>query len=124
MAKEKNKLDKIHMRDLSLRCIIGVNDEERREKQDVSINVTLYIDLQKACLSDSLADSVDYKAIKKRIIEEVEGSSCQLLESLAEKTASLCLEEKRVRKVRVTVDKPGALRFCRSVAVEIIRKRS
>ena len=121
MGKTKKKIDKIIIRDLHLRCIIGINKEERREKQDVIINITLYVNLSKPCQTDSIEDSVDYKAIKKSIISEVESSSCFLIEKLAEQIASICLENKKVHKVKVTVDKPGALRFSRSVAVEIIR---
>ncbi len=118
-----DSLDCIHIRDLRLRCIIGVNDDERRDKQDVAINVTLHADLRAAGASDDLADSVDYKAIKKAIIREVEASRYSLLERLAGRIAELCLEPPRVEEVDVTVDKPGALRFARSVAVQVRRRR-
>jgi len=119
---EKRKSDKIHIRDLLLRCIIGINEQERHEKQDVVINITLYVDLCKPCQTDNIDDSVDYKVIKKKIMEQVERSSFFLIEKLAEEIAILCLKNKKVRKVKVIVDKPGALRFSRSVAVEIVRK--
>jgi len=115
--------DKIHIRDLHLRCIVGIYQEERREKQDIVINITLYVDLRAAGRSDRMEDTVDYKQIKKRIIALVEGSSCFLLERLAERIAGICLQDPRVRRAVVTVDKPGALRFARSVAVEITRDR-
>jgi D-erythro-7,8-dihydroneopterin triphosphate epimerase len=114
-------LDRIHIRDLSLRCIIGVYEEERREKQDVILNLTLFADLRMAGGSDRVQDTVDYKAIKKKVIALVEQSSCQLIEHLAELVAAACLADRRVRRVVVSVDKPGALRFARSVAVEITR---
>ena len=116
-------LDRIRIIDLSLRCIVGVNPEERREKQDVVINIVLHSDLGLACRTDRLEDTVDYKAIKKNIIALVEASSFQLLESLAEKVSEVCLANKRVRQVQVTIEKPAALRFARSVAIEITRKR-
>ena len=116
-------LDAIHIRDLHLRCIIGVFDEERRAKQDVVFNITFYADLRRAGASDRLEDTVDYKAVKKRVLELVEKSSFFLVESLADRVAAICLEDDRVVRVRVTVDKPGALRFARSVAVEIVRER-
>lgn len=115
--------DRIHIRDLELRCIIGVFDEERREVQDVRINITLFADLGEACRSDALADSVDYKELKNEIIDQVEGSSFLLIERLAQAIAELCLGHPRVEAVRVVVDKPGALRFARSVAVEIERHK-
>ena len=115
--------DALHIRDLLLRCVLGVTDEERREKQDVLINVTLYADLSSACLSDQIAESVDYAAVKKRIIALVEESSCFLVERLAQRIADLCLEHPRVERVRVSVEKPAALRFARTVGVEIVRER-
>ena len=118
---DNNNLDKIHIRDLSLECIIGINDNERVEKQQVIINIILYVDLKKACISDSLNDSVDYKLVKQKIISLVEKSSFLLIEKLAEEIANVCLGNPGVEKVDVILDKPGALRFARSVAVEITR---
>ena len=116
--------DRIYIRDLLLRCIIGFNDDERREKQDVLINIILEADLAAPCLSDRIADSVDYRAVKKRVISLVEGSDFLLLERLVGAVADACLEDSKVDCVRVTVDKPGALRFARSVAVELVRRRA
>lgn len=119
--KAHSSLDRIHIRDLSQRCIIGIFDEERREKQDVVINITLHADLRRAGQSDRMADTVDYKAIKKRVITVVEASAYFLIEALAERIAELCLEDSRVRRVDVRVAKPGALRFARTVEVDITR---
>ena len=121
MADEK--LDKIHIRDLLLRCVIGVYDSERENKQDILINITLYADLSKACETDNIDDTIDYKVIKKKIVNMVESSSFFLIERLAEKVADICLGNRKVRKVNVLVDKSGALRFARSVAVEIEREQ-
>jgi len=115
--------DKIYIRDLSVRCIIGVNDDERIEKQDIIINVIMYTDTGKAGKTDILEDSVDYKMVKKTIIDLVENSSFLLLEKLTEEIAKACLGYSKVKKVNVTVDKPGALRYTRSVAVEIVRTK-
>jgi len=116
-------LDAIHIRDLMLRCIVGVYPEERRAKQDVAVNITLYADLSTACRSDRLEDTVDYKAIKKKVVAEVEASECLLLEHLTERVAAICLGEPKVQRVKVLIEKPGALRFARTVAVEIVRER-
>jgi FolB domain-containing protein len=116
-------LDRIHIRDLLVRCILGVYPDERREKQDVIVNITLYADLRKACLSDDIEDTVDYKTIKKRTLKMVQQSDYFLVERLAERIAELALESPVVQRVDVAVDKPGALRFARSVAVEITRAR-
>ncbi len=116
-------MDRIYIRDLTLRCIIGVYPEERREKQDIVINIVLGCDHSAAARSDQLGDAVDYKGIKKRVIELVEKSGFNLIETLADRIAAVCLENPRVQSAAVTVDKPGALRFTRSVGVEIVRER-
>jgi len=116
-------MDKILIRDILARCIIGINDEERREKQDVVVNLVLWTDLANAGSTDRVEDTVDYRQIKKRVVSEIEQSSYCLLEALAERIAQLSLENPLVRQVQVTVEKPGALRFARSVGVEIVRER-
>jgi FolB domain-containing protein len=118
----EREMDKILIKDLRLRCIVGINDFERREKQDVTINVVLWSNLTEAAKSDDIRKTVDYKEITKGIIKLVEGSEFCLVETLAEKIAESCLEHASVKKVRVTVEKPGALRFARSVGVSILRK--
>lgn len=116
-------MDRIRICDLLVRCILGINDKERREKQDVVINLTIHTDLRKACKGDSIEDTVDYRALKKRIIAMAEDSQYFLVEALAEAVAELCLDEQRVQQVDVSVDKPHALRFARTVVVEITRTR-
>lgn len=111
------------MRDLAARCVIGDNPDERRARQDVVLQLRLGYSGLAAGRSDRLADALDYRALKKRVVEHVEASSFRMLEALAESVADLCLAEPRVREATVTVDKPGALRFARSVAVEITRAR-
>ena len=115
-------MDKITITDLLVRTIIGINDEERLNPQDVLISVTLWTDLEKAGKSDRLEDTVNYRSIKKRIYSMAERSRYGLIEALAEKTAALCLENDKVRRVRINVEKPGALRFAKSVGVEITRE--
>lgn len=117
-------LDRLHIRGLGLRCVVGIYPEERREKQDVTIDITLHADLRTACHTDRIEDTVDYKGIKKRVVAMVETSSEYLIERLAQRVADLCLEDPRVEAVEVTVDKPGALRFAQSVAVAIFRTRN
>ena len=116
-------LDQIHIRDLRCRCIIGVNEDERREKQDIVVHVTMYADLQKACRTDDIHDSVDYRAVKKGILKIVEDSRYRLVEALAEGIAQECLRHEKVHRVRVAVEKPGALRFARTAGVQITRWR-
>ncbi len=116
-------MDRILISDLAARCIIGVNEEERREKQDVLINLILYADLSKACKSDRFEDTVDYRNIKKQIMKMVEESRYFLVEALAEAVAKICLSDPKIVKARVRVEKPSALRFARTVGIEILRSR-
>jgi FolB domain-containing protein len=115
--------DVILIKDLLLRAIIGINPEERRNRQDVLINITLYVDTRAAGTSDAIEDAVNYRTITKRVIELVEASQFYLVEKLAAEIAAICLDDPRVERARVRVEKPGALRFARSVGLEIERRR-
>lgn len=117
-------LDRIHIRDLHVRCIIGIYEDERREKQDVVLNITLFANLLKAGETDQIENTINYKSLKKTILKMVQASEFFLIETLAERTAAIALSEPAVQRVDVSVDKPGALRFARSVAVEITRTRT
>jgi D-erythro-7,8-dihydroneopterin triphosphate epimerase len=117
-------MDRVLVRDLQARCILGVDEAERREKQDVVINLSLATDCRLPGRTDHFSDAMDYRALKRRVLALVEGSSFYLVEALAEAIAACCLEHPAVQAVTVTVDKPAALRFARSVAVEITRVRS
>lgn len=116
-------LDCIHIRDLRARCILGIYPEEREKQQEIILNITLHADLSVPCRSDDIQHTIDYKEVKKAVLALVESSTCYLVERLAEAVAERCLAAPGVQAVRVVVDKPGALRFARSVAVEIVRKR-
>ena len=113
--------DRILIEDLTARCFIGIDDDERREKQDVRVSLVLWADLSAAGRSDRIEDTVDYRALKKRVLRLVEDSRYHLLEALAEAVAEACLSEPRVVRVRVRIDKPSALRFARTVGVEVTR---
>jgi FolB domain-containing protein len=116
-------MDRILITDLAVRCVIGVNEEERRERQDVLINLEIGADLSAACRSDRFEDTVDYRALKKKVAAMAEASRYHLVEALAEAVADLCLGFPGVREARVRVEKPGALRFAKSAGVEIVRPR-
>jgi FolB domain-containing protein len=115
-------MDRILIRELLVRCVLGVDDEERREMQDVLISVALHADLRRAGESDRLEDALDYRRIKKEILAAADGSRYRLVEALAERVAALCLGHPGVMRVDVLVEKPGSLRFARSAAVEITRE--
>ncbi len=115
-------MDRIMIEDLLVRCVLGVDDEERREMQDVLVSVTLHADLRRAGRSDRLEDAIDYRRIKKQILAAAEGSRYRLVEAFAERIAAICLEQPGVRRVDVHVEKPGSLRFARRAAVQITRE--
>lgn len=116
-------MDRIIIRDLLLRCIIGVSEKERRHKQDVVLNLVLHTETDDAVASDELIDTVDYVSLRDDIAATVEASSFKLIETLAEHVSEVCLKKSGVHAVDVTLDKPGALTYARSVAVEIHRAR-
>lgn len=113
--------DRIEIHDLLLRCIVGINPEERIKKQDVIINLTLFGDLRTAGASDDIADAINYKTLTKRLIDHVEESEYFLVEKLAHSLAQIAVQEFGVERAIVSVEKPGALRFARSVGVVIER---
>ena len=114
--------DLIHVKDLLLRTIIGINDDERRNKQDVLINITLYAD-HTAAASDDINDTVNYRTITKETVKLVENSQFFLVEKMALEIVKICLADLRVARAVVTVEKPGAIRFARSVGVTVDRKQ-
>lgn len=116
-------MDKVFIKDLLVRGIIGIRDWEREKKQDILINVTVYTDTLRAAETDDINDCVDYSALTKKIQSHAETAKRLTVEALANDLAKLCLEEKLVRKVVVRVEKPGAVRFAKSVGVEVERKR-
>jgi FolB domain-containing protein len=115
--------DSIEIKDLLLRTIIGINPDEREHRQDVLVNLQLTTDLRRAGRSDDIQDTLNYRTLCKQVIELVEGSQFLLVERLAEEVAALCLTQARVEAVRVRIEKPGALRFAKSVGVVIERTR-
>jgi FolB domain-containing protein len=117
-------MDQVFISDLIARGIIGVNDWEREKPQEILINLVLFGDLRKAGTSDDLQDSFNYSTIAKKTLALAESARRLTVEALAADLARLCLDEPGVQKVRVRVEKPGAVRFARSVGVEIEREKS
>jgi FolB domain-containing protein len=117
-------MDQVFIQDLLARGIIGINDWEREKPQDIILNIVLFTDLREAGKSDSIEASVDYRRIAKRSIAHAESAKRFTVEALAADIADICLEEENVQKVRVRVEKPGAVRFSKSVGVEIERSKN
>ncbi len=116
-------MDQILICDLLARGHIGITDTEREHPQDILINVSLFVDLHPAAISDHIEDTVSYSSVSKEILSLVDQSRKKTVEAMAEDIAKLCLKHKLVDKVMVRVEKPGAIRFARSVGVEIFRSR-
>ncbi len=114
-------MDEVFIKDLLIRGVIGISDQERSQPQDILINLVIFTDTQKASESDSIDDCVNYRSLAKKVFTFVEKSNRYTVEALAGDISRLLLEEKGVQKVKVRVEKPGAVRFSRSVGVEIER---
>lgn len=116
--------DRIFLRGLSAQCIIGFIEWERRVKQTVVIDLELPVDCRRASASDDVAETVDYKKVAKRVLAYIEASEFKLVETLAHRLALLLLEEFGMEWVRISVNKPGAIRNSRDVGVSIERSRA
>jgi FolB domain-containing protein len=117
-------MDKIIIRNLLARGIIGVNDWERKRPQNILINITMFTDTRRAAQTDSLEDCINYSTMSKKVLAHAESINRLTVEALANDLAKICLEEKGVQTVIVRVEKPGAVRFAESVGVEIERSRN
>ncbi len=115
--------DIVYIRDLQIKTIIGIYDWERKIKQTISIDIEMATDIAKAAASDNIEDTLNYKAVGKRIIQFVEDSSYQLVETMAEKVAQIILDEFAVPWLRLRVSKPGALRGSKDVGLVIEREQ-
>src|SRR5499433_390999 len=109
--------DRIFLRGLAVECIIGFIDWERRVKQTVVIDLELPVDCRLASIRDEVEDTLDYKKVAKRVISFVEASEFELVETLAHRLALLILEQFDVAWVRLSVNKPGAIRGSRDVGM-------
>jgi len=114
-------MDIVFVHGLTVECVIGVWDWERRMRQKVVIDLDLAADVARAAASDDLVDTLDYKAVTKRVIAFVEASEFQLVETLAERIAGLVRDEFAVAWVRVRLNKRGAVRGARDSGVVIER---
>lgn len=115
-------MDTIFLTALTTETVIGIFDREREIRQKVVIDLEMMVDLRRAAASDSIGDTLNYRAVAKRVLAFVEASRFQLVETLAEQIARLVLLEFALAEVQVTLHKPGAIRHSQDVGV-IIRRR-
>ncbi len=114
-------MDIVFITDLDIDTVIGIYDWEREIKQTVRLNIEMNADVAKAALTDHIDDTLDYKAVAKRIIAFVEASEFGLVETLAERCSEIILNEFPVQWVRLRLDKLGAVTGSRSVGIQIER---
>ena len=116
--------DRIFLRGLTAECVIGFIDWERRVKQTVVVDLELPVDCRHAAVTDNVTDTVDYKKVSKRVLAFIEASEFKLVETLAQRLAMLILEEFPIEWIRLSINKPGAIRNSRDVGVSIERTRA
>ena len=116
-------MDKVIIKDLLARGVIGVNDWEREIHQDILINIEVFTDTRRVAETDSIEDCVSYSDLARKVLAHTESAARFTVEALANDLAKICLAEKNVQRVLVRVEKPGAVRFAKSVGVEIERSR-
>jgi dihydroneopterin aldolase len=116
-------MDTVFIEDLRIETVIGIYDWERRIRQTVALDLEMAFDNTKPAATDAIADTLDYKAVAKRLIAFVESSQFQLVETLAERCATIVVEEFGVAWLRLKLSKPGAVRGAKAVGVAIERGR-
>jgi FolB domain-containing protein len=116
-------MDQVIIKDLLVRGVIGITERERERPQDILINVIVFTDINKAAESDAIDDCVDYARLARKLTAHAESIGRYTVEALVSDLVGICLKEPGVEGVRMRVEKPGAVRFARSVGVEIERFR-
>jgi dihydroneopterin aldolase len=116
-------MDRVFIENLTVETVIGIFDWEREIRQTVSLDLEMDFDIRPAAASDKIGDTLDYKAVSKRLIHFIEQSEYQLVEALAEKCASIVLDEFPVNRLKLKLSKPGAVRGSSAVGVIIERSK-
>ena len=116
-------MDRVFIENLTVETVIGIYDWEREIRQAVSLDLEMDFDISAAAESDAIDDTLDYKSVSKRLIQFIEQSQFQLVEALAERCAAIVLDEFPVRRLRLKLSKPGAVRGSSAVGVIIERSR-
>src|ERR1041384_1489572 len=116
--------DRIFLHGLAVECIIGFIEWERRVKQTIVLDIEMPVDCARAAVNDDVNDTLDYKKVAKRLISFIEASEFKLVETLAHRTALLILEEFAIEWVRLSINKPGAIRHSKDVGGAVMRTRA
>ena len=123
LVKGREAVDKLELRGLEVRCVIGDLPTERDREQVLTLDVTLACDLSAVCASDRVEDTVDYAVLAETIRDALRQARFRMIESAASRVAAVCLEAPRVSEVWVRIAKPGAVAGLREAAVELVRRR-
>ena len=111
----------VYIKDLAINCIIGLNDDERINEQKVLLNISLFIDDSSFGKKDNLAGSINYSQLNLEVVEFVKETKSKTVEYLADQLASLCLAKPFVKKVKLSIEKPAAIKNAKAAGVEIER---
>ena len=123
MSNEEHLPATLFIKNLTVTCIIGVNKAEREHEQEIRIQLFLWTDIAKASRSDHLEDALDYSTIYKEVVKRVEHSKFYLIERLAYEVATICLQHPLTRKVKVVLEKIGALEKAESSGIELVLEK-
>ena len=119
----RDQIAKIHIQDLRLRTFIGINDDEKKNRQDVVINIRIHYHAAKAVSFNEIDEALNYRTITKRVIRHVEENRFLLLERMTDEVLALVMEHSEVMWADVQIDKPHALRFSDSVSIALSARR-
>ena len=117
-------MDKVIIKDLLARGVIGISERERSKPQDILVNLILYTDIHRGAETDNIKYCVNYRTVAKAILAHIEKASRKTVEALASDIAEICLAMPGVKKALVRVEKPGAVRFSKLAGVEIERTKA
>ena len=120
---QRDQIAKIHIQDLRLRTYIGINDEEKKNQQDVIINIRICYHAERAVSFNVIDEALNYRTITKKVIKHVESNRFLLLERMTDEVLSLVMENPQVMWADVMIDKPHALRFSDSVSIALSARR-
>ena len=123
MSNEEHIPATLFIKNLTVKCIIGVNLDEREHEQEIRMQLFLWTDIAKASRSDNLEDALDYSTIYKEVVKRVEHSKFYLIERLAYEVATICLQHPLTHRVKVILEKVGALEKAESAGIELVLEK-
>ena len=120
---QREQIAKIRIQDLRLRTFVGINEDEKKNRQDVVINIRIHYHAEKAVSFNAIDEALNYRTITKQVIAHVEGNRFLLLERMTDEVLALVMDDHKVMWADATIEKPHALRFSDSVSISLSAKR-